>query len=361
MSRELFIQTKENHYPIKFCQSYDDLIHLLDPIQLENKKVCIVTDTNVEKFYLEEINHLMSKHTKKTIAFVFEAGEKSKNLETVNALYQRLIDEQFDRDSILVALGGGVVGDLTGFAAATFLRGIDFIQLPTTLLSQVDSSIGGKTGVDFQGYKNMIGAFYQPRAVIINTQTINTLPKREFYSGMSEIIKHSFIKNKDYLEWLEQNHKDINALNQDVLTEMIYKSGCIKKGVVEKDAKENNIRALLNFGHTVGHAIEKLKDFSLLHGECVAIGMVVAAHISCERGYITTTDLNRIIKAIELFNLPTKVEDINKDEVILATKSDKKVKSSVLSFILLDAIGEGSIYKDIEDNEMEKALEYVMN
>ncbi|TCT14950.1 3-dehydroquinate synthase [Natranaerovirga pectinivora] len=361
MNRELQIKTKDKEYPIKFCQSYEGLLGLLDHIDFTNKKVCIVTDTNVGNIYLEEVKNALGYSAEKVVAFTFPAGEENKTLNTVYELYELLINEKFDRKSILIALGGGVVGDLTGFTASTYLRGIDFIQMPTSLLSQVDSSIGGKTGVDFKGYKNMVGAFYQPRAVIINTKTIDTLPKNEFSSGMAEIIKHALIKDLEYLDWLEKNSEQVNLLNQESLTEMIYRSCCIKKDVVEKDEKEENIRALLNFGHTVGHAIEKIKDFTWLHGECVSVGMVVAAYLSYKRGYISKEKCYRINNVLVKYNLPIEVKDISPEEIIKVTKLDKKVKSSVLHFILLNELGVANIYTDVTDDELLNAINNIIS
>ena len=206
---------------------------------------------------------------------------------------------------MLVALGGGVVGDLTGFAAATYLRGIDFVQVPTTLLSQVDSSIGGKTGVDFLQYKNMVGAFHQPKLVYINTTTLKSLPEREYFSGMGEVIKHGLIKDADYYEWIKENIDAIKAREHEAVREMIYQSCLIKGGVVERDPKEKGERALLNFGHTLGHAIEKLKDFTWLHGECVAAGCCLAAEISCIKGNISNNNPPTTANNIFILYIPS--------------------------------------------------------
>ena len=211
-------------------------------------------------------------------------------------MYEFLIKNHFDRNDILIALGGGVVGDLTGYTAATYMRGIDFIQIPTTLLSQVDSSIGGKTGVDLKSYKNMVGAFHHPKLVYINVKTLNSLPRREFSSGMAEIIKHGLIMDKEYFVWLNNNSNHIKSLDTKILVEMIYGSCFIKKTVVEEDPNEKGLRAILNFGHTIGHAIEKSKKFKLLHGECVSLGMVAALRISFDREQISYEQLSKAIK-----------------------------------------------------------------
>ena len=260
-----------------------------------SQKICIVTDSNVAPLYARDVQDLLEKEFDTVILHTFEAGEHNKNLETVNSLYQTLIEQHFDRQDLLVALGGGVVGDLTGFAAATYLRGIDFIQVPTSLLSEVDSSIGGKTGVDFMQYKNMVGAFYQPKLVYMNLNVLKTLPKDQLISGFGEILKHGLIRNYDYFLWMNEHEKEILALDYNTLEEMVYQSCLIKRDVVERDPKEKGERALLNFGHTIGHAVEKLSDFGLSHGVCVGLGMVAASYISCQQGNLTKEQLLELL------------------------------------------------------------------
>ena len=280
-------------YDIELQQDFQHLPAKLKELGYENRKICIVTDSNVEKLYLDELSKLLESVSAKCTSVVFEAGEASKHTDTVGKVYEHLILNSFDRKDILIALGGGVVGDLTGFTAATYLRGIDFVQVPTSLLSQVDSSIGGKTGVDFMQYKNMVGAFYMPKLVYMNLSVLNTLPAQQISSGMGEIIKHGLIKNQNYFSYVKENATEIQALNMGILEEVIYGSCEIKRQVVENDPKEQGERALLNFGHTIGHAIEKLSDFSLYHGECVALGMVSAGYISWKLGMITKEEIGR--------------------------------------------------------------------
>ena len=219
-------------YDIVLRDSFADLLDQMEFLEIEKKKVCIVTESNVAPIYLKEVCELISSKASKTITFSFEAGEKHKQLKTIEALYEELIINHFDRQDLLIALGGGVVGDMTGYAAATYLRGIDFVQVPTTLLSQVDSSIGGKTGVDFLQYKNMVGAFHQPKLVYINTTTLKSLPEREYFSGMGEVIKHGLIKDADYYEWIKENIDAIKAREHEAVREMIYQSCLIKGGVL---------------------------------------------------------------------------------------------------------------------------------
>jgi 3-dehydroquinate synthase len=259
-----------------------------------------------------------------------------------------------------VALGGGVVGDLTGFVAATYLRGVRFLQVPTTLLSMVDSSIGGKTGVDYKAYKNMVGAFHQPKLVYMNLSVLNSLPDREYYSGMGEIIKHGLIKDAAYYSWLKENHTDISNKKYEILEEMIYRSCLVKKAVVEKDPKELGDRALLNFGHTIGHSVEKLKNFTLLHGECVCVGMAAAAFISMKRDKITLQAYEDIIETIKLFREPVNICGLSAEQIYEVTKLDKKMDSDKIRFILLQDIGNSEIDPTVTKDEMLAAIHTII-
>lgn len=266
-------------YDIVLTQSFDGLKEAVSCLPVKEHKICIVTDSNVAPLYLEEVRAVLAGCCKSVSVFTFPAGEENKHLDTVRNLYEHLILERFDRKDMLAALGGGVVGDLCGFAAATYLRGVDFIQIPTTLLSQVDSSIGGKTGVDFDAYKNMVGAFHMPRLVYANLRTLLTLPEEQFSSGMGEVVKHGLIKNREYYQWLKDNREGIAARNLDLCQAMVYESCMIKKRVVEEDPTEQGERALLNFGHTLGHAVEKLENFTMHHGTAwgwAALGLPVS-------------------------------------------------------------------------------------
>jgi 3-dehydroquinate synthase len=258
---------------------------------------------------------------------------------------------------LLVALGGGVVGDLCGFVAATYLRGISFIQIPTTLLAQVDSSIGGKTGVDFDGYKNMVGAFHMPRLVYINVATLASLTERQYFNGFAEVLKHGLIKDSAYYEWLLKNRGAICARQTEILREMIERSLAIKKDIVEHDPHEKGERALLNFGHTVGHAVEKAGDFRRLHGECVALGMLAEAFISWKRGHISAGEWKELREMFAYFKLPTLVADIDVQKVLEYTKSDKKSTGKAVKFVLLQKIGEAMLVDDVTDEEVLQALE----
>lgn len=343
-------------YDIILRDSFDDLLNQMEFLEIEHKKVCIVTESNVAPFYLSKMYDLIDSKASKTITFSFEAGEKHKQLKTIEALYEELIINHFDRQDLLIALGGGVVGDMTGYAAATYLRGIDFVQVPTTLLSQVDSSIGGKTGVDFLQYKNMVGAFHQPKLVYINTSTLKSLPEREYFSGMGEVIKHGLIKDVQYYNWIKDNIKAIKEREHEAVREMIYQSCLIKGGVVERDPKEKGERALLNFGHTLGHAIEKLKDFSWLHGECVAAGCCLAAKISQMKGNLTEEEVKDIKELFAQFDMSEDVSELSVEDIIRTTKSDKKMVGDKIKFVLLHSVGEAYIDMSVTDEEMAKAL-----
>lgn len=343
-------------YDIVIQSSLGGLAEELEKLNVSNRRICIVTETNVAGLYLEEVKKCIAPLCRELTEFIFPEGEEHKNLSTIHQIYEHLIHHEFDRKDLLVALGGGVTGDMTGFAAATYLRGIDFVQVPTSLLSQVDSSIGGKTGVDFECYKNMVGAFYMPKLVYINTHTIQTLSQRQFVSGMGEVIKHGLIRDKNYYEWMKEHREAINERDDEVMAELIAWSCRIKKEVVEEDPKEHGIRAFLNFGHTFGHSIEKIMNFSLTHGECVGIGAVLAASMSCKRGYISQEELEDIKEVFQSFHFPALPEEADPALVVKETRHDKKMEHGSIKFILLKEVGQAEIYKDVTEEEMLSAF-----
>lgn len=331
----------------------------LEELSVKKRKLCMVTDTSVADLYAGQLQEILKGCCASVSLFVFPAGEEHKTLDTVRRLYEHLILEKYDRKDMLVALGGGVVGDLTGFAAATYLRGIDFIQVPTTLLSQVDSSIGGKTGVDFDAYKNMVGAFHMPRLVYMNLSVLKSLPDRQFSSGMAEIIKHGLIQDREYYQWLSDSFESVRAGEYEQLLHMIGESCRIKQHVVEEDPTEKGIRAWLNFGHTVGHAVEKLKNFQMSHGECVAVGCAAAVRISQRRGFLTDEDCTRIEKMLCSYGLPVRVSGLSPEEILKTTKLDKKMESGVIKFVLLRKPGETYVAKDVSDEELLEGIRYI--
>ena len=353
MLKQLMIyENRKPCYPIFLAEDYGQLSASLNTLGIKERKVCIVTDSHVAPYYLESIKTIFTEAAAEVSHYIIEAGEENKTLDTVQDLYEFLILNKFERKDYLAALGGGVIGDLTGYTAATYLRGISFIQLPTSLLAQVDSSIGGKTGVDFKAFKNMVGAFHQPSLVYSSAGALLTLDSRQYLSGMGEIIKHGLICDRAYYEWLQANSQQILDRDTKTLTQMISRSDEIKKYVVEEDPHEQGLRAILNFGHTLGHAVEKLCNFSLLHGECVSIGIRGAAWLSVKRGYLTASDYEEIIKTLQAFRLPVKITGIEAEDIVRVTKSDKKMDKGSVRFILLSSIGEAIICHDVTDEEL---------
>ena len=362
MSKQLHINktVSGEAYDILVESSFEGLGEAVERLPFRPYKICIVTDSTVGAHYAFQVESVFNRLGIDTVIFTFAAGEENKNLDTVSDLYRFLIEKHFDRKSALVALGGGVTGDLTGFAAATFLRGIPFIQVPTSLLADTDSSIGGKTGVDMDEYKNMVGAFYMPSYVYINVSALNTLSSREFSSGMAEIIKHGLIRDRAYLAYLKDNTEAVMKMDPAVLEEVIYRSLIIKAAVVEEDPKEQGIRAILNFGHTIGHAIERQMDFKLTHGECVALGSIAALRISVLRGFISEEELHGAADIFSAYGLPVCLEEADTDELIEITRSDKKMDKGQIKFVLLKALGEAVIDKTVSDAELRSGIEFIM-
>lgn len=343
-------------YNIYIEKDYGKLKKVFSDLQLTGRKVCIVSDSNVGPLYIGDVVEIAKDYAEIVETFTFPAGEQSKNLEVVSRLYEHLILSGFERNDVLLALGGGVVGDLTGFAAATYLRGIRFVQLPTSLIAVADSSIGGKTGVDFQKYKNMVGAFYMPQAVYINLSVLKTLTDEQYYSGFAEIIKYGCIMDKPFYENIKAQIPALCKRSLAALEDIIYTSCICKKKIVETDPTEKGERALLNYGHTLGHAIEKLKDFSMLHGECVSVGMVLASRIALVRGIITEEEYEDMMQVCKALHLPVSYGGIEPEEIIRVAKSDKKMDAGKIKFILLSAVGEAYIDRTVTDDEMRNAL-----
>lgn len=325
----------------------------------KNKKIMIVTNTTIEKIYLNTLQNTLAKITPKENIFatILPDGENYKNWETLQKIFDNLLANFFDRKSLIIALGGGVIGDMTGFAAACFQRGVDFLQIPTTLLSQVDSSVGGKTAINHPLGKNMIGAFYQPKAVFADIKTLQTLPKREISAGLAEILKYGFINDAPFLEFFtSENFAKIFDNNADVLSEIIYKSCQNKADIVAKDETESsdkNLRALLNFGHTFGHAIETHFGYgTYLHGEAVAIGTMMAAEFSQNLGFITPKEVAKIQTLLNQAKLPTALDKkVNANDLYKLMFHDKKVQNGTLNFVLLKNLGEAFVYKSNSTEE----------
>ena len=322
---------------------------------IQTKAVCIVSNTTVAKLYLNELKKSLNDY--RVIEVILEDGEQFKNADSLNQIYTVLLDNKFNRDSTIIALGGGVVGDIAGFAAASFMRGIPFIQIPTTLLSQVDSSVGGKTGINHPLGKNMIGAFYQPQAVIIDMAVLQTLEVREISAGLAEVIKYGLIWDQDFFDYLELHIEDLKNLNVMQLQQAIYRSCEIKAEVVSEDERESGIRAILNLGHTFGHAIENCLGYGeWLHGEAIGCGMVMAAQMSLAHGWINDTDFDRIRGLIRAAGLPVEKPIISQHDFLEAMSLDKKNKNQDIYLVLQQGIGQAIVTKDYSFSELEKVL-----
>lgn len=335
----LSINLGERSYPIYVGTDYSGLAKCITSARL-NGKMIIVTDTNVSKFQAKDCIEDLQNSISDLDTIIIEAGEDNKTLETVKNIYHRLVELKADRNTTLIALGGGVVGDITGFVASTYLRGINFVQVPTTMLAQADSSVGGKVGVDFEGGKNLIGAFYQPKFVYINVNSLKTLPVDQLKSGLAEVIKHGLILDEDFFDYIDYNLSKIINCDENVLQYLAKKNCTIKGFVVEQDEKESDLRAILNFGHTYGHAIESESNFRMLHGECVSIGIFAAYKMAAKLGMVEKNIVNKIEKIFCKTGLPISVKGLDLQNVYNRMFSDKKVKNNKLNFILPKKIGE---------------------
>lgn len=347
----LTVHTQSHDYPIiiteKSATEDSSMAKQVAPY-ISGRQVLIVTNDIVAPLYLKSLeDELAQQFTVKVC--VLPDGEQYKNQTSIDQIYDALMAEHFNRDVTLIALGGGVVGDMTGFAAASFMRGVNFIQIPTTLLSQVDSSVGGKTGINHAQGKNMIGAFWQPQIVLAEMSTLKTLPARELSAGLAEVIKYALIMDADFLTWLEHNLPAMMALDLAVLGEAVKRCCQYKADVVAQDERESGVRALLNFGHTFGHVIETHEGYgNWLHGEAVAAGMVQAAELSQKLGWLTNEDVARIKRVLTLANLPITPPTIDVQTALDLMGHDKKVKHGQIRLILLKSIGEAVLTNDFD-------------
>ena len=330
----------------------EHLVHLK-----QTRRALIVTNPEVNKLYGKSVSAGLKSAGLEIECTEIPEGEKHKTLQDAQKVYDHLIENQYDRNTLLVALGGGVIGDLTGFIAATFLRGVPCIQVPTTLLSQVDSSVGGKTAVNHPQGKNLIGAFYQPRLVAIDLDTLGSLPPDEFRAGIAEIIKYGIIEDPRLFAFLEKNSEKILAQDTECLETIIETSCAIKAKVVERDERESNYRMILNFGHTIGHAIEALTDYSQFkHGEAIAIGMVYAAKLSCQLGQCSKETVQRIESLVEQYGLPVSLPEFSVDDYIQTMYRDKKAHDKNIRFILVKDIGRVEIVDRVSESDIQKVL-----
>jgi len=356
MKQTLNVALGNRAYPIHIGSGLIKQTDLL-LAHLQNKQVAIVTNTTVAPLYLNEIAKSLREAGVDVVEIILPDGEKYKNSETLNTIYDALLAARCERNTTMIALGGGVVGDLTGYAAATYLRGVPFIQIPTTLLSQVDSSVGGKTGINHPMGKNMIGAFYQPKLVLIDTDTLNTLPRRELSAGVAEVIKYGLIRDADFFAWLESNMRQLMTLEQPVVTEAIFRSCQNKADVVALDEKEAGERALLNLGHTFGHAIENAMGYGVwLHGEAVAAGTMMAAKLSHGMGWMSAKDVERINNIFQQADLTQMPPALGKEKYLDLMGLDKKVQNGKIRLILQQGIGKSVMTSDYDEAQLEIVL-----
>ncbi|TWU30102.1 3-dehydroquinate synthase [Bythopirellula polymerisocia] len=324
----------------------------------QGSHVVIITDDQVDPLYADKLGDQLAEDEWEVHVLVIDAGEQSKSVENAQELWETMLEEGTDRKSIVLAIGGGVVGDLAGFAAASFARGLQFFQVPTTLLAQVDSSVGGKVGINLPGAKNMVGAFWQPRGVLIDVDVLSTLPDREYRAGLAEVVKYGVILDAEFFAYLEQNIAPINARDAAVLTRVIERCCRLKADVVEQDECEiTGLRAILNYGHTFAHAFEAAGEYGLLlHGEAVAIGMECAARLAHSMGRIDEEFLRRQTALLTALYLPTAVPDFDCDELVRIMRRDKKVEEGRLRFVLPTKLGHVELVKDVRVDDVLKAL-----
>jgi 3-dehydroquinate synthase len=351
----LQVDLGEHSYPIHIRQDFSGLADSLKP-HLPNKTIVIISNETVWPLYGKKIKRELSSFN--VFHYLLTDGEEYKTLETFAAIHTFLLENSFARDVTLVALGGGVVGDITGFVAATYQRGVNFIQIPTTLLAQVDSSVGGKTAVNHPLGKNMIGAFYQPTVVYIATDVLATLPDREFSAGLAEVVKYGILGDASFFADLEVCSEELLQKDQDLLTKVIHRCCALKAEIVAHDEKEQGLRAILNLGHTFGHAIEAEQGYgNWLHGEAVAAGLVQSAELACSRDWVSQQELTRIKNLLTAFNLPVAgPRDMTRDDYIKHMKKDKKVADSKMRFVLPKPLGQAILVNDVTEQELTQIL-----
>ena len=354
--KKINIQFDERSYPIYIGEGLISNYELISQ-HILGKKVAIITNETVADIYLKTLMDTVSSH-KELISIILPDGESYKSKDSLDSIYAQLLENKADREITLIALGGGVIGDITGFAAATYMRGVNFIQIPTTLLSQVDSSVGGKTGINHPLGKNMIGAFYQPKCVISDMNVLKTLPGRELSAGLAEVIKYGLIRDNKFFEWLESHIQYLMEMNPKYLIEAVQRSCENKAAVVEADEFESGIRAILNLGHTFGHAIEVAQGYgNWLHGEAVGAGMVMAAKLSQSMGWLADKDVGRIVALIKKAGLPTEPPKISVKKYMELMMLDKKTKDGQINLVLQKSIGDAVLTNQYDPKKLHQILE----
>ncbi len=350
----LEVQLGNRSYPIYIGENLIGSTELLQRA-ISGKQVAVITNETIAPLYLQDLLGALQGFS--VNVHILPDGEQFKTLESFKQIIDFLVEKRYDRSSTIIALGGGVVGDIAGFAASAFQRGIGYLQIPTTLLSQVDSSVGGKTGVNHVQGKNLIGAFYQPQAVIADIKTLRSLTQRDYSAGLAEIIKYGIISDSDFFSWIKNSTQSLLDRKTEVLSYAIRKSCEIKARIVAQDERESGIRAILNFGHTFGHAIEALTSYrEYLHGEAVAIGMVMAADISWRLGHLDQDQANQIKASIDGLGLPIQPPSIESNSWLEAMGGDKKVRDGRLRLVLTNTIGTAFISETINNQVLEETL-----
>ena len=360
--REVRVDLPENGYDILIGERLDEEISSFFEGAGFSSRVLVVSDSNVGKLHGEKFAELLRRVGKQPAVHIVPAGERSKSLEEAERLYTKAIEQGLDRKSAIVALGGGVVGDLAGFIAATYMRGVPFVLVPTSLLAQVDSSVGGKVAVNHRLGKNLIGAFYQPKRVFIDLRCLSTLPKRELFTGLGEIVKYGVIYDEALFAYLEEHADEVLAMQLAAMEHLIVRSCEIKAEVVTQDEKETGLRAILNFGHTMGHAIEKETRYVRYnHGEAVAVGMMGAAYLSREIGMVGGAEVARLRGMLQRFALPTQAEGCTEEGMMAAIFHDKKAVDGKVKWILMEAIGRVKAVSDVPESAVRKCMRMIIS
>ena len=356
--KKTIVKTSTKSYPVLIGNSnLNKLPERLDRQKLF-KNLLIVIDENVALYYQTKIKSVFSNHSGKILYYILPSGEKTKSEKELKKIYDFLLKNNFGRDTVLIAIGGGVTGDLAGYAASTFMRGIQLVHVPTTFLAMIDSSIGGKTGINFNKKKNLIGTFYQPRLVFIDIMFLSTLPSREFNSALGELIKYGFISNKDFYSFLSNNLEKVKSMNDRVIEAVIKESVSIKAGVIQQDEfEQRGIRNILNLGHTFAHGIESELGFKVNHGEAVAAGIICSLFLSHKIGLLETSKQKNLLRLPGSVRLPAIIKKINNQNVFDAMRSDKKNKDDKKMFVLISGIG--NMFVDVPANKSE--IFYALN
>ncbi len=360
--KKVDVRTEGAHYEIQIGHGILEQVGAACAALGLGRRVALITDETVAGFYLQPLSTSLSTAGFEVLKVVYPGGEGHKNLSGAEGIFSHLIEASLDRGAWVLALGGGIVGDMAGFVAATYLRGVPFVQVPTTIVAQVDSSIGGKTGVNHALGKNLIGAFHQPKLVFVDTNTLRSLPRAELVSGLAEVVKHGIIRDPELFVFLEEHIEEVidMSIASDDLDWLIARNASIKAAVVSADEKEGGLRAILNYGHTIGHAIEAATDYARYrHGEAVILGMLAAGEIAFRRGLFNKEDRQRQDALLERLGVPTGLKDVSPAHILERTRADKKRIDGKARYILARSIGTVEIFDDVDDASALAAIEYV--